>query len=166
TTGDSLREQTQQLIQAQLRDVGIELRIENLPSPVLLGNWQDNAPRARGNFDIAMWTTTVDAEPQSSLYNYFHSSTIPTERTRSGQNYHRIQDPILDKALEDAGGTVDELARKAALRTALERIDADKGHVVLYSRLDLDAFNNRVKGHSPNGWTNFTWNAQDWWLEQ
>src|SRR5205823_5447737 len=93
TTGDSLREQTQQLIQAQLRDVGIELRIENLPSPVLLGNWQDNAPRARGNFDIAMWTTTVDAEPQSSLYNYFHSSTIPTERTRSGQHYHRIQDP-------------------------------------------------------------------------
>ncbi|MBI3965316.1 MAG: hypothetical protein HY329_06745 [Chloroflexi bacterium] len=41
---------------------------------------------------------------------------MPTEQTRSGRNYHRIVDPELDKALDTAGATVDEAARKAAIR--------------------------------------------------
>jgi len=166
TTGDSLRDQTQQLVQAQLRGAGIELRIENFPSPILLGSWQDNAPRARGNFDIVMYTSSIASEPQAALYNHFHSSAVPTERTRSGQNYHRIVDPELDRALDVAGSTVDEAARRGAYKAALERVDAGKGHIVLYSRLDLDAFKTHVKGHAPNIWSSLTWNAAEWSIEK
>lgn len=165
TTGDSLREQTQVLIQAQLRAVGIELRIENLPSSVLLGGWVNNSPLARGNFDIGMATTTGAADPQAGLFNFFHSSQIPSERTRSGGNSHRILDPELDRALEAAGSTLDEVVRKSAYQTVAERVAAGKGRIPLYSRSDLDAFKINLKGHAPNVWTGLMWNAEDWWIE-
>jgi peptide/nickel transport system substrate-binding protein len=166
TTGDRLREQTQQVIQEMLKNVGIEVEIKNSPSAVLLGGWADNAPRAKGNYDMLMWTTNAEIDPQAHLYNYFHSKEVPTEQTRSGRNYHRILDPELDKALETAGGTTDEPARIAAYKTVAERVNAGKGHIVLYNRLDLDAFKKYVKGHTVNVWDNFTWNTEDWWLDK
>jgi peptide/nickel transport system substrate-binding protein len=164
TTGNRLREQTQQLIQEQLRAVGIELRIENLLPPILLGSWQDGAPRARGNFDILMYTITLGEDPYEGLYNLFHSSSVPTERARGGQNYHRILDPELDKALETAGSAVDETVRKAAFAAVARLADAGKGHILLYQRLDLDPFKSHVKGRAVNIWSDFTWNSQDWWI--
>jgi peptide/nickel transport system substrate-binding protein len=167
TTGDRLREQTQQVIQEQLKAVGIEVEIKNSPSAVLLGSWQDNAPRAKGNFDILMWTTNAGIEPQASLFNYYHSSRIPSDQTRGGQNYHRIQDPELDKALEAAGATLDEEQRKAAYKTVAERVNAGKGHIVLYNRLEIHAFKKTVKGNTPdNFWDQFTGNIEDWWLDK
>jgi len=166
TTGDRLREQTQQVIQELLQAVGIEVEIRNTPSPVLLGTWQDNAPRARGNFDMLMWTTNADVDPQAHLHSYFHGSQIPTEETRSGRNYHRVIDPELDKGLDAAGSTIDEATRKAAYQTVAERVNADKGHVVLYNRLEIDALKNYVKGHAVNIWDNLTWDAQNWWLDK
>jgi ABC-type transport system substrate-binding protein len=152
------------LIQEQLRAVGVELRIENLLPPILLGSWQDNAPRARGNFDILMYTITLGEDPYEGLYNLFHSSSVPTERARGGQNYHRIMNPELDRALETAASAVDESARKAAFATVARLADADKGHILLYQRLDLDPAKSHVKGRAVNIWSDFTWNAQDWWL--
>jgi peptide/nickel transport system substrate-binding protein len=166
TTGDRLREQTQQVIQEQLREIGIEIEIKNAPSAVLLGVWQDNAPRARGNFDMLMWTTNPDLDPQAHLHSYFHGSQVPTEQTRSGRNYHRIIDPELDKALETAGSTVDEDARKAAYKTVAERVNADKGHVILYNRLDIDAFKKYVKGHVNDTWDTLGWDTANWWLDR
>jgi peptide/nickel transport system substrate-binding protein len=166
TTGDRLREQTQQVIQEQLREIGIEVEIKNAPSAVLLGVWQDNAPRARGNFDMLMWTTNPDLDPQAHLHSYFHGSQVPTEQTRSGRNYHRIIDPELDKAIETAGSTVDEDARKAAYKTVAERVNADKGHIVLYNRLDIDAFKRYVKGHVNDTWDTLGWDTANWWLDR
>jgi peptide/nickel transport system substrate-binding protein len=166
TTGDRLREQTQQVIQEQLREIGIEVEIKNSPSAVLLGVWQDNAPRARGNFDMLMWTTNPDLDPQAHLHSYFHGSQVPTEETRSGRNYHRVLDPELDKALETAGSTVDEAARKAAYKTVAERVNAGKGHIVLYNRLDIDALKKYVKGHVNDTWDTLGWDTVNWWLDK
>jgi len=165
TTGARLREQAQALIKLQLQAVGIEVNIENLPSPMLFGSWQDGAPMVRGNFDIMMFTITNTIDPQSDLYNLFHSSRVPTERTRAGQNFQRIVDPEIDAALQAASSTPDDAKRAAAYRVVAERADADKGHILLYSRLELDAYNKRVKGHAPNIWSEFTWNAEDWRIE-
>jgi peptide/nickel transport system substrate-binding protein len=166
TTGDRLREQTQQVIQELLRGIGIEVEIKNTPSPVLLGNWQDNAPRARGNFDMLMWTTNADLEPQRHLVSYFAGDQVPTEQSRSGRNYHRIVDAELDKAFELANSTSQEAARKAAYKTAAERINADKGHVVLFNRLEIDGFKKHLKGHVVNIWDYMAWDTQNWWLDK
>jgi peptide/nickel transport system substrate-binding protein len=165
TTGDRLRDQTQALVQLQLRTVGIEVRPENVPSPILFGGWQDGAARARGNFDIAMYTISIPLDPQASLHNLYHSSRVPSERVRNGSNVHRILDPELDAALQAASLTVDEAQRAAAYRIVAERVAAGKGHILLYTRLDLDAFRKNLKGHTPNIWSDFTWNTENWSLE-
>jgi peptide/nickel transport system substrate-binding protein len=166
TTGDALREQTQQVIQEELRDIGIEVDIKNSPSAVLLGTWADNAPRARGNFDMLMWTANADLDPQTHLETYFYGSQVPTEQTRSGRNYHRILDPQLDQALATAAGTLDQEQRRAAYKTVAERVNADKGHIVLYNRLAIDAWKTSVKGHETNVWDQLAWDAASWWLDK
>jgi peptide/nickel transport system substrate-binding protein len=166
TSGDRLREQAQALLQTQLSAVGIELRIENVPSPILFGGWQDGAALMRGNYDIAMYTFSMGPDPQATLFTNFHGSQVPTERVRNGRNVHRIVDPELDAALQLAASTVDEAKRAEAFRAVAERADAGKGHILLYSRLVLDAYKTSVKGHAPNIWDNLTWNAKDWWLER
>ncbi|SRR5579884_497915 len=166
TTGDRLREQTQQVIQEMLKNVGIEVEIKNQPSPVLLGSWAEGAPRAKGNYDILMYTTNADLDPQAHLYNYFAGDQVPTEQTKSGRNYHRIVDPELDKALNDAAATLDESARKAAYKVVAERISAGRGHIVLYNRLLIDPHKKYVVGPKVNIWDNLTWDAQNWWLNK
>jgi peptide/nickel transport system substrate-binding protein len=168
TTGDRLREQTQQVIQEQLRDIGIVVEIKNSPSAVLLGGWQDNAPRARGNFDMLMWTTNVDGlEPQSHLDSYFASNQIPTEEARSGRNYHRIKNPTIDQALLQGGGTLDEAARKAAYATVAEQVNLDKGHIVLFNRLLIDAYKKSIKGWEANVYdNNLAWDSENWWIDR
>lgn len=161
--GDNVRQQTQELVQAQLRAVGIELNVQNFRGP--LGSWRDNGPVARGNFDTFMNSGPTIIDPHPLLLNALHSSQVPTEQTPSGGNIHRIVDPELDRALEAAGATLDEAARKAAYQTVAERVDAGKGRIPLYGRLSLHAFNQRVKGWVGNIWEHFTWSTEDWWID-
>jgi ABC-type transport system substrate-binding protein len=142
------------------------VEIKNSPSAVLLGGWADNAPRARGNFDIGMWTTNAGLDPQAHLANYFHSNQIPSEQTRGGRNYHRIPDPEIDAALQEGGSTVDEAKRKAAYQRVAERVNALKAHIVLYNRLDIDAYKKTIKGYTRNTWDDLAWDTENWWIDR
>jgi peptide/nickel transport system substrate-binding protein len=168
TSGDQLREQTQQVIQEQLRDVGIEVELKTAPSAVVLGTWQDNAPRARGNFDMLMATFGAPGlEPHSFLQSNFHGSQIPTEQNRGGANFHRIIDPQIDRALDQGDSTMDEAQRKQAYGVVAERVNEGKGQIVLYSRLQLDAFKKAVKGWEVNVFSNnLAWDAANWWIDR
>lgn len=172
TSGNKVREQVEVLIKEWLADVGIELTINNVPANVLFGNWADGAARHRGTFDILMYAagpglTESAADPQSFLYNYYHSSRIPSEENGGvGWNYTRIQDDIIDNALDEAGSTVDFEKRKAAYYTFAERAQELRSHVYLYDRLQISALRDRVKGWEVNAFDTLTWDAQNWWLEQ
>jgi len=167
TTGNALRERTQQVIQENLQTVGVSLEIKNLPSAVLLGQWADNSPRKRGNYDINMWTTNAGIDPHSHLFSYFHSSQIPTEANKGdGFNYSRLLDSEVDKALEEAGATPDEVKRKAAYERAIKGIISSRAHIYLYNRLDVDGARSYVMGHKLNPWSVMTWDIQEWWLNK
>ncbi|HEX2325363.1 MAG TPA: ABC transporter substrate-binding protein, partial [Chloroflexota bacterium] len=165
TSGNQLRELTQQVMQEQLRAVGIALEIKNFPSAVLLGTWTDNSPRSRGQFDINMWTTNAAVDPHSHLVGYYHSAQIPSEANRGeGQNYARLKSPEVDAALQEAGATPDQTKRKAAYERAIKGIVESRAHIFLYNRLDVDGARKYVKGHKNNPWTRLMWDAEGWWL--
>lgn len=167
TSGDKLRELTQQVIQEQLKDVGIALEIKNIPSASLLGTWSDNAPRAKGTFDINMWTTSPGIDPHLHLFVYFHSSQIPTEANKGeGQNYVRLKDPEVDKALEEAGSVPDQEKRRAAYERAVKAIVASRSHIFLYNRLDVEGARKYVQGRTHSPWDNLTWDLESWWLNK
>lgn len=167
TSGDNLRELTQQVMQERLRTVGVALEIKNMPSAVLLGTWGDNSPRSRGNFDINMWTTNADTDPHSHLFSYYHSSQIPSEANRGeGQNYSRLKSPDVDKAIEEGGSTVDQAKRKAAYERAVKAIVESRAHIFLYNRLDVEGARKYVKGHKYHPWDTVAWDLENWWLNK
>jgi peptide/nickel transport system substrate-binding protein len=170
TTGNKLREMVQQVLLAQMKAVGIEFYIENVPSSVLFGSWSNDADRKKGRYDILMYTTGPGIDPHQQYEGYFHSKNIPTEANGgSGYNYTRHRDAELDKWLDLAGKAPSMEKRAEAYRKAQERVAQIVPHIYLYRRVNVHAFRNNLKGWKPNGYGIIdavaTWNVADWYVE-
>ncbi|HXH23723.1 MAG TPA: peptide ABC transporter substrate-binding protein [Vicinamibacterales bacterium] len=166
-TGSQLREQSQQILQQQLRAVGIELTINNVPAATLFGNWQENGKLKRGDFDIVMDTWGADFDPDGFLSTLFTSDQIPTAANNGeGWNFFRLRDARLDQAIASGRSTLDLDVRKGYYRQAVQRILNALVYLPLYNRAQLNAFRDRVVGERPNSWDEFTWNAKDWYLKR
>lgn len=165
--GSTLREQTEQLFQEQLKAVGIDLVINNVPAATLFGTWDKNGKLKRGDFDIVEDTWGADLDPDDFLSTLFTSDQIPTAANGgAGWNFFRVKDPALDAAIAAGRATLDQSVRKAAYKTAAERIAANLIYIPLYKRSTIDAFNTVVSGQLPNPWAEFTWNAMDWTVKR
>lgn len=165
TSGNALREKVEQVMQAQLKSVGIDLQINNVASSVLFGSWADNAPRATGNFDIMLYSTGPSIDPDPHLYSYFHSSQIPTEENGGkGANYSRYANPEVDAALDAARNSPDLEARRAEYFKMSQLIAQDLPNIMLYARLSINVFSKDVAGYTINAWENLTWDTQNWYM--
>lgn len=167
TTGNKLREMVQQVLVDQMKKVGIEFYIENVPSSVLFGSWANDADRKKGRYDIMMYTTGPGIDPHQQFEGYFHSKNIPTEANGgSGYNYTRHRDAELDKWIDLGGKSISMADRVNAYRMAQKRIYEIVPHIYLYQRLTIHGFRSNVKGWVPNGNGIIdaveTWNVADW----
>jgi peptide/nickel transport system substrate-binding protein len=163
TTGNKLREETEQIILEMLAEVGIELYIENVPSAVLFGSWASGAFRKHGQFDILMYTTSDGVDPQSQIEGYFASSAMPLEaNTGAGFNYSRWVNEEADQLIAAAGATPDLETRKELYRQVMEIISAELPHIYLYDRADIHLSRARVQNFKVNSWANQSWNTEDW----
>ena len=150
-----------------LREIGVELYIENVPSSELFGSWASGAFRKHGQFDILMFTTSDTVDPQSQMFGYFHSSSIPTEANNgTGFNYSRWINATADEALVAAAATPNIEERRAAYQIACEQVDAELPHIYLYDRADIDLAVSNLKNYRINSWeSQRSWNSFDWVLE-
>lgn len=166
TTGNQLREQTEQVLADMLKTVGIELVIENVPSDVLFAGWESDGMRDKGKYDIVMYTTGPSVDPDSHMYSSFVSSQIPTaENEGTGANFARYINKDVDGWLEEAGTITDVSARKELYCKAIEQINKDIPRLFLYERLSIMANRNEFHGLkiSPT-FVDFAWDAANWWL--
>jgi len=165
TTGNKLREQAEQLLVDYMKQIGVEYYIENVPSPVLFGSWASGAFRKHGRFDVLMYTTSPDVDPQSQVEGYFSSWSIPTAANGgAGFNYARWVNKKADEAIKVAGGSPDINVRKKAYCTVMDEIVKDRPHIYLYARSEVAAYRDRLQGWVANVWDNLGWNAEDWSL--
>ena len=166
TTGNKLREQVEQLLIAYMKQIGLEFYIENVPSPVLFGSWASGAFRKHGRFDVLMYTTNPDVDPQSQVEGYFASWSMPTAaNSGSGFNYARWISKTADESIKLAGTSPDIKVRQRAYCKAMEDIVRERPHIYLYDRASLDAYRDRLQGWVTNVWDRLGWNAEDWWLK-
>jgi peptide/nickel transport system substrate-binding protein len=145
TAGKRVREQIAQVIQSELRQVGIELRIKALPPRIFSGTL--NQRRFTG---LAMyaWVQQPEGVPRTTL----HSGEIPTkENGWSGQNYPGYANPAMDKALDAAERELDRDKRRA-LFAEIQRLYAEDLPVLpLYFRVDPFVIPKQLKGIRPTG---------------
>ncbi len=168
TTGNQLREQTEQVLVEMLKKAGIELVIENVPSDVLFAGWESDGMRDHGTYDIVMYTTGPSTDPDSHLYSSFHSSEIPTtENEGSGSNFSRYINADVDKWLEEASSITDTAKRKDLYCKVVEQINKDLPRIYLYERLSI--MGHRADFHglkiSPT-FVDFAWDAANWWTSK
>jgi peptide/nickel transport system substrate-binding protein len=165
TTGNKLREDSQVLVVENMKAIGVEFKIENQPSSVLIGSWAAGSPRKHGNFDIIMYTTNATIDPGSQMYNYFDSKSIPAPDNQGGINYSRWNDPQTDQSIEKAGTIPDWPQRKDLYCQAAQRIVDGASHIYLYQRFNLHSLNARVQGWIQTPWLGPLWNAKDLWVK-
>ena len=167
TTGDQLRERVQQALLDEWKAVGIEVKIQNQPSAVLLsGSCASKDPRKLGSFDMVMYASTPAIDPHSTVATRYSSKQIPTAADCSGQNYTRFKNPDADKAIDEAGATLDLEKRKAAYSTAIKLLNEAYVIIWMYDRANIDARRTELQGWQPNVWQRFTWNVADWYIKK
>ena len=165
TTGDKIREEIEQVLIDEWRQIGVALEVSNVPSSVLFGSWSQNSPRKKGDFDINMYASAPDIDPQETVAQRFACANIPRpENGGAGFNYYRYCDQQTDQLIDQAGSTVDQARRRQLYAAILKRLDDAQISVWLYNRANIDAYRASVGGYRDNGWDNFTWNAQDWFV--
>ncbi|MCB0115446.1 MAG: peptide ABC transporter substrate-binding protein [Caldilineaceae bacterium] len=167
TSGNQLREETQQILIEMMKEIGVEFYIENVPSAELFGSWSSGAFRKHGNFDVLMYTTSDGIDPHSQIEGYFASWKIPVEANAGeGFNYSRWVNEVADEAISVAGSTANTAERDAAYQTVCEQADAELPMIYLYDRSEIHLTRARLVGYDLSPWSTQSWNAQEWDIQE
>ena len=162
TAGNAVREQVEQIIKDQVRQVGIDLRIDNRPASVFFG--QITRQRTYPHLAMYAWVSS----PVTHFRTIWHSKEIPTAANNYvGQNTPGYTNPQMDTLLEQADQELDETKRAALLKKAQEIWAEDLPSLPLYFRLETNVSRPALKNYKPRGFSgtpfgSTTWNAQTW----
>lgn len=156
TFGNAAREQIQQIIQSQLRQVGINVTIDNYDPPTWFSEKVD-----KGDYEMGIWAWLVSPDPD--LESTFAKDRIPPE----GQNYYWYENDKVTELLKQANTEVDD-AKRIPLYQEVQKLMADDAALLpLYQRLNIVAFNTKLKGVKANpSQVGTFWNTEEWYLEQ
>lgn len=159
TAGFSAREQVAQIIKAQLREVGIDLRIDLRPASVLIGT----IIRRRQFPHMALWSTLFS--PESTGYEGFHSSQVPSEANGwEGFNTMGWRNVENDRLLEAIAQELQQQKRIRLLRRQQEVFAEDLPALPLYFVPALTTARKALRGIRPTGLFGsfITWNTYEW----
>jgi peptide/nickel transport system substrate-binding protein len=139
-----------QVVQANLKRVGINLRVESVEYGQWVQRWQ------RKELEATLNTTGGFADPDTAFYRAFHSK---------GQNWNSIANPELDRLL-DEGRAVFEVEKRKPIYDNVQRQLLEKpGHLFLFSPESIDVTHKSVQGFSQHPTTTL-WCYQNVWLSE
>jgi peptide/nickel transport system substrate-binding protein len=153
---------TEEFIVENLKAVGIEARIQNYDFSIIFGTYEDNSPRAVGDYDMLIFDRGFTTEPQGYNFDAYHSSRITTAEAPTGGNYFRWVNPEVDVALEVAGASFDIQTRKDAYCKVGQAVLDDLPQVYLYLFQDNYGVANNLEGYILSTWGSMSWGAQNW----
>lgn len=146
TAGNRVRELVQQVIQSNLRDVGVDLRIRNQPARVFFG--QTVRQREFPAMAMFAWFSSPRNVPRTTL----HSSMIPTpENGWSGQNYTGYRSTVMDEAIDKVEVECSDEAQTRHWTTIQQTYAEDLPVLPLYFRANAFVMPKWLKGVTPTG---------------
>lgn len=143
-SGNRGSDQIAQVIQSDLRQVGVELRLKAAPARIYF------ADLTRRKFDLAFysWITSPGSVPRTTL----HSTEIPTnDNGWSGQNYPGYRNPEMDRALDSAERELDPGKRRDFFADILRLYADDLPVLPMYFRTDSFVIPKQLTGVVPTG---------------
>jgi len=127
----------------QMTKLGIDVVSSYVPWSIITPrrNKGDGATHADGGWDAYLeryYYNTILPTPNT----LFHSSLIPP----NGQNFYYVNDPIIDKALEDYSGAINEADHMDAIKRFEKRWYDTEPLIILFYPEDVIAINPKLKG--------------------
>jgi len=166
TPGNQARELSQQIIQEQMKKLGIEFTIKNSSDilwkkmtgfdyQTIIFAWV-GSPDPYGNNSIWLSTSIPEACPPKQAKEGSCDS--------SGQNYTRTNVPAVDQLLNEADREVDVATRTALLNEADRQLAVNAVTVIpLFQKPTQLGYRSTVTGVRDNPTVDgFTWNIEEW----
>lgn len=158
TAGNRSRETVQQVLQAQWKQVGVDIRIRNEPARVFFG--ETVTKRKFQAMAMFAWVSSPENVPRSTL----HSQEIPTAANNwSGQNYTGYSNKAMDELCEKIEIELDRDKRKELWRQLQELYASDLPVLPLYFRADVFVIPKWLKGVTPTGHQNVSTLWIEYW---
>ena len=152
TAGNTIRTRTLELVQAQLRQVGVEVVPSYASSITSLVQLM-----ASGDFDVALflWTNKLAPEEVNSPY-----------RCGAESNYSGYCSRLYTSDLNQLDRIVDPVRRTAVANRADRRMARDVPVLPLYQRVFTFGVKKRIQGFVPHAFGLIFASAENWWLER
>ncbi len=152
TAGNALRERAFEIIQEQLKGVGIEVENEFGDAAVVFGN----KGLTGGNYDLFMFAWVGSPDPGGS---------VEIHKCGGSQNFQNYCNEEVTKLLEESDTIVDPADRAEVMNEADELMAQDLPILPLYQKPTFYAYTTELQGAEDNP-TNEgpTWNSEDWFL--
>ena len=151
TSGNTTREATQRLVQASLKQIGVEIQIHNYAANALFGTV---LPSGQG-WDLAeVAYNDQAANPASPQANF---------GTGGAFNWGKFSDTKLDQLYAQQSTMTDQSQRQPVMFQIEQALHDQLPSLWLYSPQGISAAFN-MSGYQPNPWMQDTWNVYDWAL--
>ena len=164
-TGDQTRELYQQLVQQNLEDIGIQVKINNVPSNLMFGTYQEGGRLARGNYDIMMSRDGYVVDPlEEGWAANFTCAEVPSKDNPGGQSETHWCNREYDALVKQAAESVDQEERKELYAQAARLLARERPALSLYSSTWGWTWSSRLKGVSKDYFDGIWRSAHDWYL--
>ena len=157
TAGKAYREQTEQVVQDQLKSIGIKITIVNYPADTYFGTVLYDYTK----YDIAEFANSLGYDPDN------HTQWGCDQFTdKGGFNISAWCNPTVDAAIKAELTSVDQSARSAAFHTIHQAILTDLPAMWYYAFPDISVAKANLQNYSPSpAGPSETWNVWDWYLK-
>lgn len=158
TSGNKTREKIEQLLQAQWRQLGVDIQIQNQPAKVFFGDTMHR----RKYTGLAMYSWIKD--PLALSDTLWRCDYIPSKKNNwMGQNQPGWCNKEAHNILLQASQELDD-AKRIALGKRFEEIWAEELPALpLYFRVSVSVTKKGLKNWKPTGMSQpMTWNAHKW----
>lgn len=157
-TGNKLREQTAQIIQENLKKVGIKINLNTMEFKALM-----QKVVANHDFELYMMGNNLPADP--ALTSYWSSSAVSDEKGKEGWNISGLKSSEVDKFLKEGISTFDIEKRKEAYEKFGIYMNKELPWIYLYEQNIVKAYTPKLKGFNPTTLRDFA-DAANWEIEE
>ncbi|MGH2705119.1 MAG: ABC transporter family substrate-binding protein [Actinomycetota bacterium] len=148
------REQLSQLVQNQLKEAGIEIKIDPYGDPLSTGK-----VGSQGDFDLLLFAWVGTPFPASGLHQIF--------TTGSDSNFGQYGNPGVDRLSRLSGAEVDQDKRFAMLNEVDQAMWEDLPNIPIFQRpVGILAYSNKYANIKDNTTSEgIFWNSPEWGLK-
>jgi peptide/nickel transport system substrate-binding protein len=169
-SSDSLKygEPVAKALVPMMKAIGIELNVNIVTYREFEASWDNKGLRKHGAFDMILYATGPDVDPDNFLQTTLSSSGIPTVADKgAGANYSRYSSKDMDALIDKAASSPDGKAKQQLYCQAAGLVSTDLPRVLLYETQEVTAYHSQLQNFvvSP-GPMDFTFGAANWSIKK